>query len=82
MVQKAKVESISEDMPQEEGNLKPAYIVRYADDWVVVTDTLEHAQKYKFRITEYLKNNLKIELSQDKTKITNIRKKAIKFLRI
>lgn len=62
--------------------LKPAYFIRYADDWILITDSQENAYKWKQRIAKYLQTNLKIELSDGKTKITNIRKKAITFLGI
>lgn len=61
-------------------NLKPAYLIRYADDWIVVTDSKSNAEKLKARIQKYLESNLKLKLSEDKTKITNIRKHPIKFL--
>lgn len=59
---------------------KPEFYVRYADDWVLFTDTKESAEKWKHRIKEYLSSNLKLELSEDKTFITNIKKKPINFL--
>lgn len=61
-------------------NLKPAYFVRYADDWILITDSKINAEKWKYRIDHYLKNTLKIELSEEKTLITNITKRAISFL--
>lgn len=61
-------------------NLKPAYLVRYADDWILLTDTKRNAEKWKSRIADYLKSNLKLELSQEKTLITNIKRKPIHFL--
>jgi group II intron reverse transcriptase/maturase len=61
-------------------NLKPCYIVRYADDWVILTSTKENAVKLKQRAEKYLKNELKLELSQEKTLITNVLQKRIKFL--
>lgn len=61
-------------------NLKPAYLVRYADDWILLTNTKRNAEKWKSRITDYLKSNLKLELSQEKTLITNIKRKPIHFL--
>lgn len=60
--------------------LKPAYLVRYADDWVLITNTMEHAEKWKERISRYLHTNLKLSLSKEKTLITNVRKKSIRFL--
>ena len=60
--------------------MKPAFLVRYADDWIVVTSTLENAKKLKKRISLFLKTHLRLELSDKKTRITNVKKKAIKFL--
>lgn len=59
---------------------RPEFYVRYADDWVLFTDSRENAEKWKYRIKKYLKENLKLELSDDKTLITNIKKKPMKFL--
>ncbi len=61
-------------------NQKPAYFVRYADDWVLITNSKENALKWKFRINKYLSSNLKLKLSDEKTLITDVRKKPIKFL--
>ncbi|MCY9665839.1 group II intron reverse transcriptase/maturase [Paenibacillus alginolyticus] len=61
-------------------NLKPAYFVRYADDWVLITNSKENAEKWKWRISHFLKNSLAIELSEEKTLITNVRKKSIHFV--
>lgn len=58
----------------------PAFFVRYADDWVLLTDSLESAQYWKAKITKYLSDTMKLELSQEKTHITNMKKKPIKFL--
>lgn len=69
-------------MLRKNSNLKPAYFVRYADDWVLITNTRENAYKWKQRIAKYLRSSLRIELSGEKTKITNVRKKAITFLGI
>lgn len=61
-------------------NLKPAHFIRYADDWVLITNSKENAIKWKQRIAKYLKEQLKLELSNDKTLITNVKKTAIKFV--
>ena len=61
-------------------NLKPTYFVRYADDWVLITDSKKNAEKWKFKISKYLESNLKLKLSEEKTLITDCSKKAIKFL--
>jgi len=61
-------------------NLKPAYLIRYADDWILITNTKSNAEKWKKRIEKYLDTNLKLTLSPDKTFITNVREKPIHFL--
>lgn len=65
---------------KDSSNLKPAYLVRYADDWVLITDSRTNAMKWKQRISKYLESNLRLKLSEDKTLITNVRRKAIQFL--
>ena len=61
-------------------NLKTSYYVRYADDWVILTDSKEDAEKLKYKAKKYLKDSLKLELSEEKTLITNVCSKPIKFL--
>ena len=61
-------------------DLNPGYLVRYADDFVIVTDTRTHAEDWKIRLQTFLQNKMKLTLSQEKTLITDIRKKYIKFL--
>ncbi len=60
--------------------LKPAYLVRYADDWILATDTKQHAEKWKQRISNFARTQLKLTLSDEKTVITNLREKPIHFL--
>ncbi len=71
---------IRSTLRQKAPNMKPAYLVRYADDWVVLTNSIENAKKLKRRISIFLKTRLKLELSEKKTKITNVMKKSIRFL--
>ena len=47
-------------------------IVRYADDFIIVSKSREHAIAMKETITEYLKSKTGLELSTDKTHITEI----------
>jgi len=61
-------------------NLKPAYLVRYADDWILITNSKANAEKWKRRIEKYLDIKLKLKLSPDKTLITDIGKCPIHFL--
>lgn len=60
--------------------LIPGYLVRYADDFVIITDSREHAQSWKERLQQYLQAELKLELSPEKTLITDLRKQYIHFL--
>lgn len=61
-------------------NLNAAYLIRYADDWVIVTDSKRHAEQWKWKAKEKLQRQYKLELSEEKTKITNVKEKAIHFL--
>ncbi len=49
------------------------YMVRYADDFVVLVDgTREQAEAEKLALAEFLKTELRMELSIEKTKITSV----------
>ena len=61
-------------------NLIPYYLVRYADDFVILTDTRSHAAEMKSRLQIFLQSKMKLTLSTEKTLITDVRKKYIKFL--
>jgi RNA-directed DNA polymerase len=61
-------------------NLKPGYLIRYADDWVLVTNSRRNAEKWRWLIAKFLKEELRLKLSEEKTSITDIRRKAIHFL--
>jgi group II intron reverse transcriptase/maturase len=58
----------------------PKYNIRYADDWVIMTSTRQEAVRFKRVLTKYFRYRLKLELSQDKTKISDIRTDGIHFL--
>ena len=60
--------------------LTPGYLVRYADDFVIITDTHAHAMEWKARLQTFLREKMKLTLSAEKTLITDVRKKYIKFL--
>ena len=53
-------------------NLKTCYYVRYADDWVILTDSKRDAERLKYKAKRYLKDTLKLDLSEEKTLITNV----------
>ena len=61
-------------------SLIPGVLVRYADDFVVITDSREHAQFWKESIGHFLATEMKLTLSPEKTLITDVRKRYIQFL--
>lgn len=65
---------------KEKTKLQPAYSIRYCDDWVIITNTKENAENWKDRIAKFLKQRLKLSLSEEKTFVTNVKKKPIKFV--
>jgi group II intron reverse transcriptase/maturase len=77
---KYKDEYITTKVLKRDTNLETAYLIRYCDDWIILTDSKINAIKWKERIEIFLKTKLKLELSMDKTLITNIKRKTIKFL--
>lgn len=58
----------------------PKYNFRYADDWVILTSTKQEAERMKRELTKYFRFKLKLELSEEKTKISDIRTDGIHFL--
>ena len=65
---------------QMDGNFKRLIYVRYADDWVVgVIGSKKDCEGLKENIQQFLKAKLNLELSSEKTMITNA-KDTIRFL--
>lgn len=62
--------------------LKPCYIVRYADDFKIFTDSRTNAKKLFMATKLWLKDRLSLEISNEKSKITNLRKNGSDFLGI
>lgn len=60
--------------------LVPGFLVRYADDFVIITDSREHAEFWKSSLKEFLETEMKLTLSKEKTLITDVRKKHATFL--
>ncbi len=63
----------------------PAYrrlhYVRYADDWLLgLSGPREEAEEIKRRLGEFLRDHLKLKLSEEKTLITHARTEAARFL--
>ena len=62
--------------------LKEMHIVRYCDDFKIFTRTASVALKIFQAVKGYLKNHLKLEISAEKSQVTNLRKRASEFLGI
>lgn len=60
--------------------LKEMYIVRYADDFRIFCRTKTAAEKTRIAVTQWLQERLKLEVSPDKTRVVNIKKKYSEFL--
>lgn len=61
-------------------NLKEMYIVRYADDLKVLCKDYKTAQKVFIALKDWLKNRLNLDISPEKSNITNLRKRYTDFL--
>ena len=61
-------------------NLKEMHIVRYADDFRIFCRSKEDAVKTKEAVTKWIEERLKLEVSPEKTRIVNTRKRWSEFL--
>ena len=61
-------------------NLKEMYIIRYADDFRIFCRNRSVAESTMCAVTEWLKDRLKLEVSPEKTRIVNVRKRYSDFL--
>ena len=55
------------------------YIVRYADDFKIFTNTRSNAEKI-FKTQMWLEERLKLPISAEKSKVTNLKKQQSEFL--
>jgi len=60
--------------------LKECYIIRYADDFKIMCRTIDQAKRIFAAVKLWLKERLNLEISKEKSKITNLRKKSSEFL--
>lgn len=60
--------------------LKEMYIVRYADDFRILCRTKSEAERIKIAVTNWLAERLHLEISPEKTRIVNVKKKYSEFL--
>lgn len=60
--------------------LKEIFLVRYADDFKIFCKNYKTAQKIYNATKQWLKERLGLDISPDKSKITNVRKNRTEFL--
>ena len=61
-------------------NLKEGFIVRYADDFKILCRDSVTAFRWYYAVKLYLKDRLKLDISPEKSKVVNLRKKQSEFL--
>ena len=61
-------------------NLKEMFIIRYADDFKIFCRNRETADKIFIAVRQWLQDRLKLEISEEKSKVINLRKKYSNFL--
>lgn len=62
------------------GNLKEMYIVRYADDFKIYCRKRSDADKAFIAVKQWLSDRLKLEVSDEKSKVVNLKKGYSEFL--
>lgn len=60
--------------------LKEMFIVRYADDFRIFCRTKSSAERTKIAVTQWLMKRLRLEVSEEKTKIVNVKRRYSEFL--
>lgn len=65
---------------RETSTLKEMYIVRYADDFKIFTTSRANANKIFIASKLWLEERLGLTVSEEKSKITNLKKKSSEFL--
>lgn len=62
------------------GIMKEGYLVRYADDFKIMCKTYKDAQRFYHATEKFLKERLGLEISPEKSKVTNLKKNSTDFL--
>lgn len=60
--------------------LKEMNIVRYADDFRILCRTKKDAERTKIAVTQWLSERLKLEVSPEKTRVVNAKRRYSEFL--
>ena len=67
-------------MLREKSKLKEIYIVRYADDFKIFCRDYHTAKKTYTAVVKWLKERLSLDISEEKSGITNLKKNYMEFL--
>lgn len=67
-------------VPMRKTGLKEMYIVRYADDFRIFCRNKTDAERTKIAVTKWLSERLKLEVSPDKTRVVNVKRRYSVFL--
>ena len=67
-------------MLREKSELKEIYIVRYADDFKIFCRDYHTANKTYTAVVKWLKERLSLDISEEKSGITNLKKNYMEFL--
>lgn len=62
------------------GHLKEMYIVRYADDFKIFCRKRSDADKTFYAVKTWLAERLKLEISEEKSKVVNLKNSYSEFL--
>ena len=61
-------------------NMKEGFLVRYADDFKVMCKSYAEAQRYYHAIVDFLNSRLGLQISPEKSKVTNLKRNSTDFL--
>ena len=61
-------------------NLKEMHIIRYADDFRILCRTKTQAEKTRIAVTKWLHERLRLEVSPEKTRVINVKRRYSEFL--
>ena len=74
--------SYENDILRKKSNLKEMHIVRYADDFKIFCRKRSDANKAFIAVKQWLKERLKLEVSEEKSKVVNLKRNYSEFLGI
>ena len=77
---KAYTSKMTKNQALKKSNLKHCYIVRYADDFKILCRTRSQAIRMFHAVKDFLSTRLHLEVSDEKSKVVNLKKNSSEFL--